>query len=340
MDNDNMHISTYKGSKRRAVDSLVPLFDWVRHKVYVEPFGGMAAILVNKCPVERMIYNDNLYHNFFVLNAFANDKIYPLFLEFLFEWSDYSEQGFDTLWQYYYEYCGMYLEQIKGFDNPECKYIEQSFKDYYYSFGNKKKFDVEEDLSIMSLDLELFRDSLSLYGENDALLGKLASIALLLQGMSYQGDINRRKFRNSDIQQSLQNRILRDFDFIYQKLSGIEVYCCDALQLIDKLGLLANEDVLIYCDPPYVGTDGYKKGSDNSNISFDINKRLVDMILNAFEHKELACKIAISGYENDILNELMGHNFEKIVLQMQVNSLKREVNNSNEDVDEILWHNL
>lgn len=51
-------ILRWKGSKNKMRHNLLPILDSIDHDCYCEPFGGSAAILLNKKPAKLDVYND------------------------------------------------------------------------------------------------------------------------------------------------------------------------------------------------------------------------------------------------------------------------------------------
>lgn len=362
---NSMYISTYKGSKRRLSDILALLFDETPHDIYVEPFGGLAAILLNKFPTKRTIYNDILFHNFFILNAFSNSNIYKYFMDTILNFEEYSLEGFCNLWDNYLDLLVDYVDRLEKIsDELYFRYIKSSIIGYLSGFGNTKEdCSSKDDISIRKkifiklglsskkissvqdnnnsidanqLDLDLLRYNLNLKYQDYKFLGKLAGVSLLILEMSVHGDFSRISFKgneNLNIDKSFQERIIGDFDFIQSKLDGVECYCLDAIFLLKKLDLLSKDNVLIYCDPPYISTDAYS-GHPNEDIGFKVNSELVNLISNT---SNLACKIAISGYNDNckILDNLLNiDDFKKTSIEVQMNSLKADFS------EEIIWNNL
>lgn len=71
---------SWYGGKTYHLDWLLPLVNGTAHKVYVESFGGSAAVLLNKIPSEVEVYND--IHkdvvNFFSVLRTHRDELIPL----------------------------------------------------------------------------------------------------------------------------------------------------------------------------------------------------------------------------------------------------------------------
>jgi len=69
-----LSVARWMGGKARLVHRLLPLFP--PHRCYVEPFGGMASVLLNKPRVEMEIYNDRdarLFSLFSVMKYHAGE---------------------------------------------------------------------------------------------------------------------------------------------------------------------------------------------------------------------------------------------------------------------------
>jgi DNA adenine methylase len=87
----------FAGGKVRVSKWIAGFFP--KHKYYVEPFGGSAAVLLNKSPSQREVYNDldeRLYNFFYVLR---DEKLrQELFLKL--EFSPYSRQDYTECIKY------------------------------------------------------------------------------------------------------------------------------------------------------------------------------------------------------------------------------------------------
>ena len=83
----------WAGGKGRQLGDLLPLIPLTR--IYVEPFGGGAAVLLNRPPSEIEVYNDldsSLVNLFTVVR---DDRLFEAFASYL-AWSPYSREGFEA----------------------------------------------------------------------------------------------------------------------------------------------------------------------------------------------------------------------------------------------------
>ena len=84
-------VAPWKGGKARLAARLIPLFP--AHRCYVEPFGGMASVLLNKPKSETEVYNDRDER---LVGLFNTIKFHPDALDQEMAWLLKSRQTFDT----------------------------------------------------------------------------------------------------------------------------------------------------------------------------------------------------------------------------------------------------
>lgn len=101
-----------------------------------------------------------------------------------------------------------------------------------------------------------------------------------------------------------------------QRLKDVQIECMDAVELIRRFN---HEDVLIYCDPPYMlntrRAEQYRCEMDDAG-----HERLLDALL---EHKG---PVVLSGYETEqYAKKLRGWRKEEKTAYSQVISKKKEV---------------
>ena len=82
----------YLGAKNRLADWIVSFFP--EHKIYVEPYGGSAAALLNKAPVEIEVYND-LYDDVVNLFRIIRSERYVELMEQV-NMTPFSEREYDS----------------------------------------------------------------------------------------------------------------------------------------------------------------------------------------------------------------------------------------------------
>lgn len=76
MNKINHSIVKYTGSKWRMAPWIISFFP--KHKIYVEPFGGAANVLLRKIPSRKEVYNDlysEIYNLFYVLRNYPKELI-------------------------------------------------------------------------------------------------------------------------------------------------------------------------------------------------------------------------------------------------------------------------
>lgn len=106
---NNLSLIRWAGGKGKMLDALLPFIPHSR--VYIEPFGGGASILLNrrKSPVE--VYND-LDHA--LVNLFSVVRDEKLFAEFSMQvgWTPYARKAFE--------------EAVENHDNPDLPSVQRA----------------------------------------------------------------------------------------------------------------------------------------------------------------------------------------------------------------------
>ena len=119
------------GGKSHLVKHLLQLIP--PHKIYLEVFGGGAALLLSKQPAQLEIYNDidsNLYNLFRVIR---DDKLFPIFLHKV-KWTLYSREEWRRA-RKSYRYANNPVEKAVRFFIT----IRQSFAKYTHSWSYSLK---------------------------------------------------------------------------------------------------------------------------------------------------------------------------------------------------------
>jgi len=119
------------GGKAHLVKHLLRLIP--PHKIYLEVFGGGAALLLSKQPAQLEIYNDidsNLYNLFRVIR---DDKLFPIFLHKV-KWTLYSREEWRRA-RKAYRYANNPVEKAVRFFIT----IRQSFAKYTHSWSYSLK---------------------------------------------------------------------------------------------------------------------------------------------------------------------------------------------------------
>lgn len=89
--NKPLVVAPWKGGKARLAARLIPMFP--PHRCYVEPFGGMASVLLNKPKAETEVYNDRDER---LVGLFNTIKFHPDELDKEMTWLIKSRHTFET----------------------------------------------------------------------------------------------------------------------------------------------------------------------------------------------------------------------------------------------------
>ena len=124
------------------------------------------------------------------------------------------------------------------------------------------------------------------------------------------------QLRGSSTEESKQN-IEKEFSNVYKQLEYVKMFNDDFKELFKKISFRRQSEidgVLIYCDPPYLGT------TDNYSHSFDETKS--EELFNVLE--ETKCKFAMSEFNHPfILEQAKKRNLNVIVIGERQNLKNR-----------------
>jgi len=112
---------------------------------------------------------------------------------------------------------------------------------------------------------------------------------------------------------------------LHQRLSRVIVLNTNGIELLKKYN---NENVFVYCDPPY-------EQSTRTSVRYNVDmneKEHIEFLNTAISSK---LKILISGYDCKLYNILTDNNFKKI--QFEVKTVDK--NNNPKTKIETLWKN-
>ncbi|MBL4262840.1 DNA adenine methylase [Vibrio fluvialis] len=82
---------------------------------------------------------------------------------------------------------------------------------------------------------------------------------------------------------------------------GVTLIHDDALNWLRKFDFDAFGSVVVYCDPPYVKSTRSSNNRYRFEMTDDDHKKLLGLL------KALPCHVMVSGYDNPIYTELVGH---------------------------------
>ena len=137
---------------------------------------------------------------------------------------------------------------------------------------------------------------------------------LFLSNFTYMGKMGTLSYLTSDA----ENTILNNVDQTKKKLFGCRFNNCDFRKFLNSLSFRGREadalNTLIYCDPPYLGTDDNYSNSFTEQDSIDLFNTL----------QGTGCKWAMSEFDNPfILQQAKERNLNVIIIGERQNLKNR-----------------
>lgn len=231
-------IAPYIGAKAKIADKIESLLVYEGITTYVEPFGGLYGVGLNKAPHQEEIYNElnpKLVHLMNVLKNKGNEL-----LERMLE-TEYSNEVF-----------------LKA--RVESEKIKED--------GLPSVDDVEKAVDVW----------ITLLQSRNGMMRHWKGFSLGTEHISYY------------------KRMIKKFR-LPERVKNITVMNRDALGLIAELKY--REDVLLYCDSPYVTE--VRTSPDLYEYEMKDNEQVVYAKL----LRDAKAKIIVSGYKNDIYDNIL-----------------------------------
>lgn len=255
----------YYGSKGGQLDWILPKLEWnVRH-TFVDVFGGMGHILLNRHPAAYEILNDR---DSLVVNLHRCVRNWP---EELYRRSIIKSWARDEFLA-----AVTHIKQWRALPEEErCRLLEP--------VGAPPK---DEHVDLAITDANLYAT---------VMLCAEQFMTYLRQGyMSKTGSNSwEPHYELSSGKSDEAHRMLKLFD-VSKRLSRVQIENIDAFELIGKCNYPNN---LLYCDPPYVPSSRRKASDYYYEMSEQDHVRLCEMLL---DHQG---RVMVSGYHNEIYDE-------------------------------------
>lgn len=275
----------YHGGKFRLAPWIVSFFP--KHRVYVEPYGGAASVLMRKPRAFGEVYNDMDEE---VVNVFRvlRDPQLAGDLQRLLELTPYARKEF------YQAYEPMTDEEAMADGGVER--ARRTIIKAFMGFGSD---------AIHRPGPRGMRTTVSTGPKKHRTAAFRAGGLPGSTGRAAAGRVIRRSGGTGFRPSSDQNGATPAWDFatwpeqipvFTERLRGVAIECRDALELIDQFD---KPGYLIYCDPPYVRST--RRTADRNGYSYEMTDD---------DHRALAerlrraeAMVVISGYPSELYDE-------------------------------------
>lgn len=160
-------------------------------------------------------------------------------------------------------------------------------EDLYYEYRNSLRYD---NLSILDRAYKFFYVSRTSFNGNG--------------GFKVNCPIRRKTSKSVSDYLSAVERL----EDLHNRIANLIVTHKDGIELIKKWK--DKENVLIYCDPPYVQSTRTSNRRYNIDMEDNIQEKFLDVCL------DCKCKMLISGYENNYYDKLLNNGYNKVSFEV------------------------